>query len=78
MCSPRSAPRTQIVQPALYVRAPFARLVKEGGVAGMPSVEREHGAMTSEGRVQSVNRIFTSWNQIVGWLRQVEGLRCVA
>jgi hypothetical protein len=29
-------------------------------------------------RIELVSRIFASWNQLDGWLRQVDGLRQVA
>lgn len=33
---------------------------------------------TGDVLLTSVSRIFASWNQLDGWLRQVEGLRRVA
>ena len=49
-------------------------------LAGQPS----HGLPTiahapvGKGERRLVSRIFLSWNQLEGWLRQIEGLRAVA
>jgi hypothetical protein len=43
---------------------------------GLPSRSSRYGAASRERRLVSLN--FASWNQLHGWLRQVDGLSGVA
>ncbi len=45
---------------------------------GQRLLEQPHRAKPGRAKRDLVSRIFASWNELNGWLRQIDGLRRVA